>query len=68
MPKGRKVEVKFVQITAGHAGLYGLQEDGSVWKYYPAEYSDGVATTYAWWGRLTSRGSDATGKSVEYGE
>lgn len=65
MAKGRKVQVSFVQIAAGQVGLYGLAKDGSVWRYYPAEYSKPEAVKYAWWGRLTANGSDATGTPGE---
>jgi len=65
----RKVKVEFKQISAGTVGLYGLDADGGVWRYYPAVYESGKVKKYSGWYRLTTRGLDATGpRDPEGGE
>jgi hypothetical protein len=59
----RKVAVRFEQITAGAVGLYGLDSDGGVWRYYPAVKENGKVKKFSGWYRLTSLGYDATGPS-----
>lgn len=58
-----KFTIFFSQIAAGTDGLFGLDRGGNVWRYFPATYERGK-TRYAFWGRLTSQGRDATGKPL----
>ena len=65
--QGRKVQVKFVQIAAGQIGLYGLDRQGNVWQYHPADYNAKPAR-WAFWTRLTSFGSDNTTSTLDSDE
>jgi len=48
----------FKQIGATLDGLFALDEQGGVWRYYPANKGKG---TYAAWYRLTDYRVDNTG-------
>lgn len=62
MPFAREsvsTEVEFKHITGVGPDLYGLDNEGGVWRYVPADYQ-AKPVQYAYWARLTSRGRDAT--------
>ena len=55
-PSKAVTDLKFLQITAGHVGLYGLGNDGAVWQYFPADYTKEKSARWAYWARLTTYG------------
>lgn len=57
-----------VQLAATATTLFALDAHGNVWEYFPAVYykDQPEMNRYAFWGRKTSRGSDATGKPLEH--
>lgn len=51
--------IVFKQITSSGSELYGLDEEGRVWKYIPSKED----VHYSFWSRLTAFGMD--GKDSE---
>jgi hypothetical protein len=49
----------FKQIGVGRDGLFALDEQGGVWRYFPADKSKGA---YAAWYKLTDYRKNNTGK------
>jgi len=45
----KKIQLTLTQITATSGQLYGLDKDGRVWKYKPADHPN-----KAWWVQLTA--------------
>ena len=48
----KKIQLALTQITATSGQLYGLDKDGRVWKYKPADHP-----RTAFWSRLTAQAS-----------
>ena len=46
---------RFVSLTSTAEHLYALDNNGRVWRYYPAGMKrDGTTPRYAFWGSLTT--------------
>ena len=54
---------KFVQITGTGDNLSALDEEGGVWRYYPARPGKNEGETqYACWMKITNHRVDKTGR------
>lgn len=54
---GENGKAKFTQIATGRDGLFAIDADGAIWRYYPANKAAG---RFAAWYRLTEFRKDNT--------
>lgn len=54
------LETRFIQIIAVGKDLHALDDQGKVWRYYPAREFDNGRVQYATWTALTEHRSDRT--------